>query len=172
MKSSRIIFWGGILLVLISGCESNDYKVIQSSASTPQPLKQPQKIQNASVEISPPAASGLKRSETKQSGIKHNPFLSWEEERALLNPKPPPVKEKKIIILDSLKLSAIFYSPVSSHSYAIVEGQIVREKDKIGNKELTRIKTEEIILQDEEGEYIVRLNPLKNIDLRTTNGTK
>ena len=163
---SGIIFWGGVLLVLISGCESNDYKVIGSSTSTPQPLQQ-QKIQKASVEISPPAAPGLKQSETKQSeikksGMKQNPFLSWEEEQSLLKPKESLAQERKAIVLDSLKLSAIFYSPVSSRSYAIVDGHIARENDQIGNKKLTQIKTEEILLQDEEGKYIVRLNSLKN----------
>ena len=165
MKNSSIIFFAGILLMFITGCESNDYTVVQSSqssqVSTKADLMSPgdklkqQKNQNASPET--PAAL-----EPKKTAMKKNPFLSWEEEQALLNPQASANQTKKVVVLDSLKISAIFYSPISSQSYAIVDGRIVRENDEIANKKIVQIKAEEIILEDKSAEYIVRLNPLKN----------
>lgn len=164
MKNFRTIFFAGVLLVFITGCESNDYTVVESSKGSTKAdtisfgdkLKQ-QKNQNTLPETPPPVTSGLKK-----TAMKKNPFLSWEEEQALLKPKGSDIQTKKVIILDSLKISAIFYSPVSSQSTAIVDGRIVRENDEIANKKIIQIKAEEIILEDKNAEYIVRLNPLKN----------
>lgn len=181
MKNSSIIFLTGILLMFITGCESNDYTVVQSSQSSQvstkadatqvstaqistktdtmpsgDKLKQ-QKNQNTPPETPPPAAP-----EPKKTAMKKNPFLSWEEEQALLNPQASVNQTKKVVVLDSLKISAIFCSPVPAQSYAIVDGRIVRENDEIANKKIVQIKEEEIILTDKNAEYIVRLNPLKN----------
>ncbi len=164
MNNSRIIFFAGVLLVFITGCESNDYTVVESSkVSTKADTTSPgnkliqQKNQNPLPETPPAATSGLKK-----TAMKKNPFLSWEEAQALLKPKGSDIQAKKVVILDSLKISAIFSSPISSQSYAIVDGRIVRENDEIANKNIKQIKAEEIILEDKSAEYIVRLNPLKN----------
>ena len=79
-----------------------------------------------------------------------NPFLTLDEEKEFSG-------EKKII--GYLNLSAVFYSP--GHSYAIIDGRIVKEKDTIDNKEIIRINPESVVLRDASGaEYVVRMKRL------------
>lgn len=79
---------------------------------------------------------------------RRNPFLTEEEERALSRD----AKE----IIDYLEVSGIFYSGKSS--YAIIDGRIMKEKDFIDNKEITRIGREEVVLRDSgNNEYIVKI---------------
>ena len=79
-----------------------------------------------------------------------NPFLTLDEEKEFSGGRK---------IINYLTLSAVFYAP--GHSYAIIDGHIVKEKDTIDNKEIIRINPESVILRDALGaEYIVRAKRL------------
>jgi len=85
------------------------------------------------------------------SAAKHNPFLTEEEEELLL-------KDKRETI-NYLEVSGIFYS--GNYSYAIIDGRILKEKDIIDNKTITKISREEVTLKDSgENEYFIKVKKI------------
>jgi len=112
------------------------------------------------------SVSKLKRAAAriaKKSGFSSD-NAPWKSER---NPFLTAVEEKKfqdelgrrdiVEISGALTLSAVFYSPYSS-SYAVINGRVLRERDKIDGKEIVKISGEDVFLKDSEGkEYFVKV---------------
>ena len=78
-----------------------------------------------------------------------NPFLTGEEADSL-------VDTVKIVAINYLSASAIFYSPAGK-SRAIIAGRILEKGSSIDNKEIVEIQPEAIVLKDAAAEYIVKL---------------
>lgn len=88
----------------------------------------------------------------KETGaVKRNVFLSRDEEKYYA------VEDREEIAY--LNLSAVFYS--SKAAYAVVNGQVIKKRDILDNKEVVDIAKEEITLKDTQGkEYIVKMKKI------------
>ena len=87
----------------------------------------------------------------KKEDSSDNPFLIWEEEKYY--------EEDTRIPIRYLDISSILYS--KDGSYAVINGRILREGDVINNKEITKIKAEEITLKDFLGkEYVAKMGKI------------
>jgi hypothetical protein len=84
---------------------------------------------------------------------KENPFLTKAEEEFFKN------APNTVIIIDTLHLSAIFFSSLASK--AIINGRVVGIGDIVDKKEITDIKREEVLLKDTQGKYAVKLSPAR-----------
>lgn len=89
----------------------------------------------------------------EQNEARGNPFLTRKEEKAL-------AKLGNAIPLDYLKVSAIFYSSISSQSRAIINGKVLVQGDSIDNKEIIKINSEEVLLKDSQGNYVAKITGL------------
>ena len=126
-----------LILVLIFGCaKEEEIKVIKK------PEKKPVKTEMTAPKEAPKEAA--KPEET----VTTNPFLTPYEEEVFKN-------TANRLSLDYLNLSAIFYSP--SGSQAVIDGRIYKAGDIVDNKKIIEIKTEEVILKDEQGEYTLKM---------------
>lgn len=85
------------------------------------------------------------------NGARENPFLTKEEELEF-------AEQGTAIPLEYLHVSAIFYSNDENKSRAIVNGKVLAKGDSIDNKEVARVNPEDVLLQDAQGQYVVRMN--------------
>ncbi|MGE5307495.1 MAG: hypothetical protein ACM3OC_00200 [Deltaproteobacteria bacterium] len=75
-----------------------------------------------------------------------NPFVTEEENRFF-------DQKDETINLDSVNLTAVFYSP----SKAIIDGKILQEGDFVDGKQIVQIHPESVVLKAGKQTYIVRL---------------
>ena len=80
-----------------------------------------------------------------------NPFLTAEERKRF--------KVTSFRDLLPLQLTAIFYS--KENSKAIIDGQVLTEGDVFDNKTIIKIAPKEVIMRDEETEFVV---PLREVE--------
>lgn len=83
-----------------------------------------------------------------------NPFLTKKEEKAQ-------VDMGNAIPLESLKVSAIFYSQLNSQNRVIIDGKVLVLGDNIDNKVIIKINPEDVILEDGQGQYVAKMAKLK-----------
>lgn len=83
-----------------------------------------------------------------------NPFLSEDSEnKEILFTN----SRENTTLIHSLNLSAVFYSPEHTNR-AIINGEILKKGDSLGNKKIVDIQPEAVILEDGVSQYTVKLN--------------
>lgn len=135
----------------ICACTLLSWGCSQEAAVVVKPHKE-KKMQVQSVTANEPKDQAPENeSVAPEASKRENPFLSKEEEDALMH------KELRVA-LSGYDLSAVFYAP--PHSKVIINGGIFEEGDMLDNKEIVTIDAREIILQDSEGKYYLRVKEL------------
>lgn len=84
----------------------------------------------------------------QSEGPVRNPFLTAQEEAFFS------IEKREII--EYLTVNAVFFSP--GHSYAVIDGSMLKEKDTIDNKEIIEINPAGVILKDSrDNEFVVNV---------------
>ena len=97
-----------------------------------------------------PVLGQTESSKDEQIEARTNPFLTQKEEKSL-------VEMGNAIPLEYLRVSAIFYSALSSRSRTIIDGKVLVLGDSIDNKEIIKINPEDVVLEDSQGHYVVKM---------------
>jgi len=141
----RVFILGGLgIIFFILGCQSRQIEYIDNSKETQHKNESSKNILEKKWIL-----KEFPREEEKII-FGRNPFLTHNEEKEFGAKKEA---------IGYLNLSAVFYAP--GHSYAVINGRIVREKDTIDNKKIVNINPESVILKDGAGaEYIIEMKKL------------
>jgi len=113
----------------------------------------------------------ISKNTLEKFSVERNPFLTGQEQNDFFEKLKKEARNKNIkklpdgpIIIKNLTLSAIFHSDVSSNSYAIVQGRIVKENDNVNDMKIIRIDPEELVMKNSVGkEYLLKI---KNVIYR------
>lgn len=138
MRQEIVIFF--VITCALLGCQKREVKIIQKSGeiiSKPEQVQKQPQAEKEAVELA-----------AYRGGLKTNPFLSREEEEYFK-------QDKGQLLIENMTISAIFYSP--QRRSAIIDGRIVKEGDRIGDKTIIQIGEESVVLRDEESEYLLKL---------------
>jgi len=126
-----------LILLFVFGCgKKEEVRIIHEAK------KKPMKTEIAASQEAP------KETAASEEAVTSNPFLTPEEEEFF---KGVPNR----VNIDYLNLSAIFYSPLEGK--AVIDGRIYKKGDIVDNKKIIEISPEEVILNDGEGGYVLKM---------------
>lgn len=139
MPSKFLILFFLVISCWLSGCDQGgDFKVISSQQSK---KAKPDKAAD-NITVMPVISQEANQTEG-------NPFLTLEEVEKFKN-----TDTRQII--DNLDLTAVFYSSPEK-SKAIIAGRILKVGDMVDGKKISEINAEEVVLKDDNGNYVVKL---------------
>ena len=134
------LLWVLIMIALLTGCAREQTKALK-------------KVKKTTVSPEREAKEALQLEEDYlESTVSINPFLTPEEQE---------IYKSFSTKVFALNLSAIFYSPPNSK--AIIDGVVLGEGDLVGNKLITKIDSDKVVLREDTREYSLRLRGVRSL---------